>query len=105
MSPVCNVCESEKSLVINSRKVKAARGFVIRRRRLCECGERYTTYETSGSRWIPVSIRPKKGKWIAAKLKNVTVFATVWNGEVGDSFLIGANGNPFTEWTELPPIE
>ncbi len=40
---ICSVCKKGETSVVDSRPTED--GSVIRRRRLCECGERFTTFE------------------------------------------------------------
>ena len=40
---ICSVCKKGETSVVDSRPTED--GSVIRRRRLCQCGERFTTFE------------------------------------------------------------
>ncbi|MBW2220032.1 MAG: hypothetical protein JRF40_11155 [Deltaproteobacteria bacterium] len=70
----CPHCESIDNKVIDSRLTRER--FSIRRRREClTCSERFTTYESTEERLLPVLIRKKAGMGATkAKLKTMLSF-------------------------------
>ena len=70
----CPHCESIDNKVIDSRLTRER--FSIRRRREClTCSERFTTYESTEDRLLPVLIRKKAGMGATkTKLKNMLSF-------------------------------
>ena len=70
----CPHCESIDNKVIDSRLTRER--FSIRRRREClTCSERFTTYESTEERLLPVLIRKKAGMGATkTKLKTMLSF-------------------------------
>lgn len=60
----CPKCESAQSTVLDSR---GRPGNSIRRRRICECGFRYSTYEVIGDCPAPASVEIREAvAWLRA---------------------------------------
>lgn len=61
---ICPMCGSDYNKVVDSRMNSDG---IVRRRRLCECGLRFTTYEVTGEEYEKM----KRLEEIAIKLKEV----------------------------------